>query len=179
VVVTAKTAIQAYSAAVTLQVPVGTIMGNIPLIPQPSVPPATITGQIQATDVGGALTSANVNLSARQQVSSLLVTIPPLADSTPDVAVDGTAIYTLNVPATNPFVGVFRASPPTFYAPPATGGGLYWVNAQAFVPMNAALNPGGPDCSPANLPVVFDSTTQLAVTPGGATTRDFFFTACQ
>jgi hypothetical protein len=52
VVVTAKTAIQAYSAAVTLQVPVGTIVGNIPLTPQPNAPPATIAGLIQATNVG-------------------------------------------------------------------------------------------------------------------------------
>jgi Domain of unknown function (DUF4382)/Carboxypeptidase regulatory-like domain len=179
VVVTAKTAIQAYSAAVTLQVPVGTIMGNIPLTPQPNVPPATIAGLIQATNVGGALTTADASLSALQAVNSQLVTIPPLENSTPDVAVDGTAIYALNIPATNPSVGVFSASPPTFYAPPATGGVLYWVNARAFTPMNAALNPGGPDCSPSSLPVVFDSTTQRSVSPGSTTTQDFFFTACQ
>ncbi len=179
VVVTAKTAIQAYSAAVTLQVPVGTIMGNIPLTPQPNVPPATIAGLIQATNVGGVLTTVDVSLSALQAVNSKLVTIPTLANSTPDMAVDGTAIYTLNIPATNPSVGVFSASPPTFYAPPATGQALYWVNARAFTPMNAALNPGGPDCSPSSLPVVFDSTTLRPVSPGGVTAQDFFFTACQ
>jgi hypothetical protein len=120
-----------------------------------------------------------VSLSALQAVNSQLVTIPPLANSTPHVAVDGAAIYALNIPATNPSVGIFSASPPTFYAPPATGQALYWVNARAFTPMNAALNPGGPDCSPSSLPVVFDFTTLLPVTPGGVTTQDFFFTACQ
>jgi hypothetical protein len=179
VVVTAKTAIQAYSAAVTLQVPVGTIVGNIPLTPQPNAPPATIAGLIQATNVGGVLTTVDVSLSALQAVNSKLVTIPPLANSTPDMAIDGTVIYTLNIPATNPSVGIFSASPPTFYAPPATGQALYWVNARAFTPMNAALNPGGSDCSPSSLPGVFDSTTLLPVSPGGVTAQDFFFTACQ
>ncbi len=179
VVVTAKTAIQSYITAATLRVPVGTIMGNIPLTPQPNVPPATIAGSIQATNMGGALTTVDMNLSALQAVNSQLVTIPPLANSTPDVAVDGTAIYTLNIPATNPSVGVFSASPPTFYAPPAPGTAVYWVNARAFTPMNAALNPGDPDCSPSSLPAVFDSTTLLPVTPGGVTPHDFFFTACQ
>jgi hypothetical protein len=154
-------------------------MGNIPLTPQPSVPPATIAGQIQVTNVGAVLTSADVNLSALQQVNSQLITIPPFANSTSDVAVNGTAVYTLNVPATNPAVGVFRSSPPTFYNPPAAGGVLYWVNARAFVPMNAALNPGGPNCSPSSLPVSFDPSTQLAVTPGAVTGFNFFFTACQ
>ncbi len=178
-VVSAKTAIQPYSSSVTLQVPLGTIMGNVPLTPQPSAPLATIAGSIQATNAGAALTSADVDLSALQQVSTQLVTIPPLANSIPDVAVDGTAIYTLNVPATNPSIGVFSLSPPTFYAPPAAGGVLYWVNARAFTPMNAALNPGGPDCSPSSLPVTFDPTAQVSVTPGGVTALDFFFTACQ
>jgi hypothetical protein len=152
-------------------------MGNIPLTPPPSVPPATIAGQIQVTNVGAALTSADVNLSALQQVNSQLVTIPPLANSAPDVAVDGAAVYTLILPGTNPAVGVFSSSPPTFYNPPATGGVLYWVNARAFVPMNASLNPGGPNCSPSSPPVSFVPSTQLAVTPGAVTSLDFFFTA--
>jgi hypothetical protein len=56
---------------------------------------------------------------------------------------------------------------------------IYWVSAQAFVPMSAGTNPGSPDCNPSSLPSTFDSTTQLTVAPGSTTTQNFAFTGCQ
>lgn len=178
VVVAAKTSLTTYNATVTLQVPLGTTMGNIPLVPETQVVPGTISGQISTTNSVGLPTTADLNLSALQQAGSLLVTIPPLANSTPNVTSEnGTVSYTLVLPASNPSVGTFSASSSTFYPLPVAGPAIYFANAQAFVPTNSSLNPGSSNCNPSSLPALFN--TQLIVSPGGAATQDFAFTGCQ
>jgi hypothetical protein len=87
--------------------------------------------------------------------------------------------YSLFVLESNPAVETFSASPPTTYSAPVSGAVLYWVNAQAFVPMSATTNPGAPNCMPPSLPAAFDSTTQLTVIPGSTITQNFNFTGCQ
>jgi hypothetical protein len=191
-----------YNATVTLKVPLGTALGDIPLVPEstsvgttttPSAP-GTISGQITSAAAGAAPTVADISLTALQPLGGgnpLIVTVPVFANSTANVETSGTpssgtcptgtdcTSYTLLVPASNPAVGTFSASPPTSYSAPATGSVLYWVNAQAFVPMSATSNPGSPDCGPPSLPATLDSTTQLTVTPGATTTQDFTFAGCQ
>jgi len=187
VVVAAKDSLKniIYNATVTLQVPLGTAMGQIPLIQptgQTGTESGTISGQVTTANPVGLPTSANLSLSALQQAGSLLVTIPPLPglpSSTPNLpSENGTASYTLVLPPSNPSVGTFSASPPTFYSPPTPAPGIYFVNAQAFVPMSFSSNPGSPDCNPSSLPVSFN-TGQLVVGPGGTVTQNFNFTGCQ
>jgi uncharacterized protein DUF4382 len=199
-----------YAATVTLKVPLGTNVGDIPLIPQPvpsggspstSTLPGMIGGLVTTTSVSPSTgTDADVSVSALQSVgagSPLLVTIPAFPGSTLSVSTSmplpsasvgtscgtgtsvGCAPYTLSVPAGNPQVGTFSSSPPTSYTPPAALPAIYWVNAQATVPMSASSNPGSPDCNPSSLPTTFDSSTQLTVTPGNTTSINFAFTACQ
>ncbi len=169
-----------YNATVTLQVPVGTAVGQIPMVPQTGVVPGTINGQITTDNPIGLPTSANLSLSALQQAGSLLATIPPLPTSTPTnlPSENGIANYTLLLPAGNPLVGTFSASPPTFYTPSVPAPGIYFLNAQAFTPMSSNLNPGSPDCTPSSLPTAF-SGTSLTVVTGGTVTQDFIFTGCQ
>lgn len=89
-----------YNATVTLKVPVGTAMGNIPVVAEPTTvgtvsglpsSPATFEGLLTTSTAatGGAATSADISLSALQPIgggSSLLVTVPPFPTSTPNVA---------------------------------------------------------------------------------------------
>jgi hypothetical protein len=170
-----------YNATVTLRVPLGTTMGQIPMVPQTGVVPGTISGQVNTVNPVGLPTSVNLSLSALQQAGSLLVTIPPLPTSTPTnlPSENGIANYTLLLPAGNPLVGTFSASPPTFYTPSVPVPGIYFVNAQAFTPMSSNLNPGSPDCNPSSLPVSFNGTTQLTLVPAGTVTQNFPFTGCQ
>jgi hypothetical protein len=88
----------AYNATVTLNVPVGSALGNIPLIPEPvtvsttttTSGPATILGQVTTTSAStttGATsadaTSANVTISALQSAGTgKIVTIPPFSGGT-------------------------------------------------------------------------------------------------
>lgn len=168
-----------YNATVTLHVPLGTTIGQIPMAPQTGVVPGTISGQITTTNPIGLPASTNLSLSPLQQAGSLLVTIPPLPTSTPNLpSENGIANYTLLLPAGNPLVGTFSASPPTFYSPSVPGPGIYFVNAQAFTPMSSNLNPGSPDCNPSSLPTGFNAA-QLAVVPGSTVTQNFAFTGCQ
>jgi hypothetical protein len=168
-----------YDATVTLQVPSGTALGNIPLIPQTGTAPGTISGNITTANPIGLPTSADLSLSALQQAGSLLVAIPPLPSSTPNLpSENGNANYTLVLPAGNSLVGTFSAPLPTFYAPSVPGPGIYFVNAQAFVPMSFSSNPGSPDCNPSSLPTAFGAA-QLAVVPGSTITQNFAFTGCQ
>jgi hypothetical protein len=194
IVAVAITGQAAYNATVTLNVPVDTSMGDIPLVREPGVP-ATITGGVTTTTSlpinGPTPTSADVALSALQPTkplgggSSFIVTIPVLNGSTHSVTTEsdagcptGTdcANYELLVPSSNPKVGVFGQP----YADPFTGPVNYWVNAQAFVPMSATTNAGKADCSPSSLPTVFDSSTSLTVGNSGTpVTQNFAFTNCQ
>jgi hypothetical protein len=174
-----------YNATVTLSVPTGTNMGDIPLVPETAgTQAAGIGGQI-TTSTGSVATQVDISLSALQAVGGtnpLIVTIPLFAGSTPNVTTDAcTSVtdcvgYTLFVPASNPQVGTFSATPPTSYTPPATGAVLYWVNARAFVPSS---DPVTKDCSPSSLPTKFDSTTQITVSAGATFDHDLSFTGCQ
>jgi hypothetical protein len=190
IVAVAITGKAAYNATVTLNVPVDTAMGDIPLVPESGLP-AIIKGQVTTT-TSNQETSADIALSALQPTkplgggSSLIVTIPVLNGSTHSVTTEsdagcptGTdcANYELLVPSSNPKVGVFGQP----YADPFKDQDPvnYWVNAQAFVPMSATSNAGKADCSPSSLPTVFNGTTSFTVAPGGTTTLDFGFTNCQ
>jgi len=182
VVADARTTSVTYNATVTLQVPLGRDMGDIPLVPESNgALPATISGQV-TTSTGSVATSADIQLSALQSISvgssTLLVTIPLFANSTPNVATQSGACppgtdcanFTLNVPAGNPQAGVFRISPPTSYTTQA--GGNYSVEAQAFIPMSGGLQ----DCSPS------DQTVQNIIVASGVTTTvntPISFTGCQ
>jgi hypothetical protein len=180
VVAAARTTSFTYNPTITLQVPSGTTMGNIPLVPGVAIPPATVSGQVTTTNPIGLPTTADINLSALQPGGSLLVTIPPLGNSTPNVTSDGGSVsYTLVLPAGNPQVGTFNVSPPTAYTPPLAGQGIYQLNARVFTPMSSGSNPGSPDCSPSSLPLSFDASTLVAVSPGSVITQDFTFTGCQ
>jgi hypothetical protein len=114
-----------YNATVILSVPLGTNMGDIPLLPETGgTRPAGISGLI-TTSTGTRATPVDISLSALQAVGGtnpLIVTIPLFAGSTPNVTTatavtcpGGTACvnYTLWVPASNPQVGTFSATSPT------------------------------------------------------------------
>ncbi|MDE3180820.1 MAG: DUF4382 domain-containing protein [Acidobacteriota bacterium] len=176
-------------------VPEATIVGGTTTTSSP----ATIEGQVTTSAMGSA-TSADINLSALQSVappgsgSPVLVTVPILSSmpSPPNLATAGAPSvrfagsagscpsgadcenYLLTVPASNPQAGVFSSSPPTNYTAPAGSPVIYWVNAQAFIPMSGSA----PDCSSASQPASFDSTNQLIVSPGKTTTQNLSFTGC-
>jgi hypothetical protein len=191
IIAVAITGKAAYNATVTLNVPVDTAMGDIPLVPESGLP-AIIKGQVTTT-TSNQETSADIALSALQPTTplpttgpptSLIVTIPLLNGSTHSVTTEsnpgcltGTdcADYSLLVPASNPQVGEFGQG----YKSPFSAPVNYWVNAEAFVPMSATTNAGKADCSPSSLPTVFNGTTSFTVAPGGTTTLDFGFTNCQ
>lgn len=198
-----------YDATVTLKVPVGTSLGNVPLVAEPTMigtttttsSPATFDGLVTTTTAatGGAATTADIGLSALQSVgggSSLLVTVPTFAGSTPQIATKSAPMnsfagsatscptgtdcenFVLIVPASNPSVGTF-SSTGTSYTSPAANPAIYWINALAFVPTSASSNPGAADCSPSSFPATFDATTQISVNPGEAKTQNFTFIGCQ
>jgi hypothetical protein len=190
-----------YSAAVTLKVPIGVTVGDIPLVPEPqpldrTTPsaPATISGQITSGAAGETPAVADISLAALQPLGEeypTIVTVPVFRNSVPNVETSATpaggscpsgtdcVTYRLFVAASNPAVGVFNTSLPTTYTAPPSSEVEYWVNAQAFVPMSANSRPGSPDCVPASLPAAFDATTELTVTPATDTTQNFNFTGCR
>jgi hypothetical protein len=180
VVAAAQTVFTTYNATVTLGVPLGTAMGNIPLIPEIGILPATVNGQISTTNLGGTATASDLNVSALQPAGSLLLTIPSLGNSAPNVASDnGLTAYTLVLPASNALVGVFSLSPSTAYEPPNAGPAVYQLNARAFIPMSFSSNPGSPDCDPSSLPASFGAGTLLLLGPGATATQNFAFTGCE
>jgi len=154
VVAAARTASHTYNATVTLEVPLGRDMGDIPLVSEaggPATIEGTVTTQIQTgTPPTISLTGmeAIVELVALQAVSGdvftgLKVTVPLFAGSSPRVVTADSACpddtfcggYSLVVPASNPQVGTF-SSPPTSYEQymPESGGVEYYVNARAYLP---------------------------------------------
>ncbi len=164
-----------YNPTITLQVPAGTAMGNIPLVnPQLAINPATVSGQVTTTNSVGP-TTADISLSALlpvQPAGSFLVTIPPLQNSTSNLTSD-VGSYRLVLPASNPQVGTFNGSPQTAYTPPPSGQPTYQLEARVFTPMSFS-NPGSPDCSPSSL------STPQPVSPGSETTnQNFPFIGCQ
>lgn len=138
-----------YNATVTFKVGTGSAMGNIPLIPEPTVvggattpsSPATIEGQITTTtaDTAGSPTSADVNLSALQSVplpgsgTPVLVTVPVLSSmpsppnvgtaSAPSVRFSGSAASCPSGTDCNNYLLMVPASNPqagVFSSSPAT-----------------------------------------------------------
>jgi hypothetical protein len=187
-----NTAAVTYNATVTLDVPTGTDMGDVPLLPESGdlTSPGTITGLVTTADAGGNPPGADITVHALQAVQlasgpSLQVTIPLFAGSTPNIATEedacptGTkcASYTLLVPASNPMVGTFDATGTT-YGSPADGAVSYSVNAQAFIPGSGSL----PNCTPSTLStdVGPDGVTPLTVQAGMVTEAETLsFSNCE
>lgn len=155
VVAAARVGSLTYNATVTLEVPPGSDMGDIPLVREDGGP-ATIRGTVATqTRTGTPPTEsyseleAIVDLSALQLVSGdvlggLKVTVPLFAGSISRVTTAGgvscppdtyCAGYTLVVPASNPQVGTFGTLPVSYgeYAP-GSGDVEYYVNALAYLP---------------------------------------------
>jgi hypothetical protein len=179
-----------YNATITLKVPTGTALGNIPLTPETgtSTSPAEIQGEVSTAATAGTATGSDIALSAFQDATpggtATLVTIPLLPGSTENIATEALATcavgtecasYTLYVPASNPMVGTFTAAG-TVYASPAVGDVLYRVDARAFVPgMGGTAN-----CSPSSLTTSQDNQgNPLKATAGtSVTAQTLAFTAC-
>jgi hypothetical protein len=186
-----------YNATITLQVPVGSNLGNVKLVPElplTASAPASLTGQITTTSAANQSTAAVVSLTALQStgVGTPSMVIVPIFSSnpappnvttvagTPSAACpDGTdcATYTLNLPGSNPVVGTFSSSG-TQYGTAASNPAVFWILAAAAPPPTSTA-PSTADCSPSTLPATFDSTTQVSVNPGsGNPAHDIAFTGC-
>lgn len=172
-----------YNATAIVNVPNGTNL-NVPLVAETgATAPAVLQGVVTAT-TGIAGASADVTLSALQQISFGMTTrditvplqkIPATAttaevDSTGLISVTSStscptgapaktncAQYALVVPSSNPNVGVFASSGVTFTAP-ASGDVLFSVDAQATIPITASMNGGAADCSPSEVVMTKDAT---------------------
>lgn len=181
----------AYATTITTGVGPGAALGNVPMFPTTgtNTGPGSITGTVTTAAAATppaqpAATSADLTLSALQQVGSVNVTIP-LAQQSSATATLTTqagatcptntdcATYTLSVPGANPTVGAFNASG-TNYVAGASGAASYTVEAQAFVPQSG----GTPDCTPS---VLTTPPPLLSVSPGGTATPapTLAFTGCQ
>lgn len=172
-----------YNATAIVNVPNGTNV-NVPLVAETgATAPAVLQGVVTAT-TGTAGATADVALSALQQISFGMttrdITVPlqkiPATATTAEIdsaglisvtsstscpkgapAKTNCAQYTLVVPASNPNVGVFASSGVTFTAP-ASGDVLFSVDAQATIPITASMNGGAADCSPSEIVVTKDAT---------------------
>jgi hypothetical protein len=170
-----------YNATVIVNVVNGTNL-SVPLVAETgATAPAMLQGTITAT-TGTATASADVTVSALQQVSfgttTRQVTIPlgKIQATATTVEVDSTGLisvsssancpqgapanancaqFTLVVPASNPNVGVFSSSGLTF-TPPASGDVIFSVDAQAALPMSG----GTADCSPSDIVMAKDVNGQ-------------------
>lgn len=181
----------AYATTITTGVGPGAALGNVQMFPTTgtNTGPGSITGTVTTATAATpptqpAATSADLTVSALQQVGSMSVTIP-LAQQSSATATLTTqagatcptntdcATYTLSIPGVNPTVGAFNASG-TNYAAGASGAASYTVEAQAFVPQSG----GTPDCSPA---VMTTPPPPLSVFPGGTAVQapTLTFIACQ
>jgi Domain of unknown function (DUF4382)/Carboxypeptidase regulatory-like domain len=209
VVVTAQTSGAngvTYNATVTLNVPVGSAMGNIQMVPETtasSSSPATILGQVTSTSVSsspmaGDQTAAIITISTFQDAGGgKIVTIPPFTGmasfttgtspnvnngTSPNTCPTGTDCenYILTVPASNPSVGTFTQGQPTTYSTPAANSALYWVQAVATVP--TGNNAGQADCTPSVIPTpltagVSPTGNQIQAVPSPVT-QNFSFVSC-
>jgi hypothetical protein len=173
----------AYSATVVTGVQPGNAVGNLPLVaPSGTTTPASLTGSVTTVTAGSAATSADVQVSALQQVtvnSTPLTFTVPLAEQAAfsttvttqtggSCGTVGCASYTLVVPAIQPNVGVFNVNGTTF----AQGSGAvsYTVDAQAFQP-NSTTNT---DCTPSRI-----TSPPVTVTAGASSAvPTLAFTGC-
>jgi hypothetical protein len=175
----------AYNATVVLNVPGGTNVGNIALLPESGAltAPATLQGNVTAANgtVAGTIDAA---VTAQQEVKlpgggTLLVAIPVEPGSVSNIAVNSTSTctgaallnancgeYKLVVPASNPQVGVLSNGSISL-TPPAAGSVAYTVRADAFVPMSG----GAPTCSPNTQTTNLNSVGTTLLVTSGATTQ--------
>lgn len=156
----------------------------------PSTAPASIAGQVTTTRTPAAATSADVIVSALQQItvggSTYNITVPLAEQQSATVTVStaagacpantNCASYTAVVPAMWPNLGAFSTGTITFTQSTATPV-TYSIDGQAFVPMSA----GTANCTP---PVKSVDTLQgggaIAATPGAnLTAAELAFTGCQ
>ena len=188
-----------YNATIVFNVPSGTSLGDIGLVPESgaSTAPATLKGVASSQDGGGVATAADVSLSALQAAtpsggSGRKVTIPTFGESTLNVATAASTAeltcpantkcgaFTLNVPASNPRVGTFSSGSVTYAALPDPAAVInYLVNGVASIPGSEVK---GTNCSPSSVTVnkLADGTTALTVTAGATgTTQTIAFTGCQ
>lgn len=180
----------AYAATVITGVQPGDALGMVPVTAQTgtTTAPASITGQV-TTSTGSAATVADISLSALQPInSSLMVTIPLVAQSATAAnlttaagascpAMTDCASYTLSVPALNPSVGAFVAGANQKPAVPATGPVNYTIDAFAFT----ADGTSTPNCSPSEMKTASTTiNTPLTVTSGtSVTAASLAFSGCQ
>jgi hypothetical protein len=185
-----------YNPTVTLQVPVGSNLGNIPLTPETPAtgsvltPPATLTGQITTTaaDTGTTPaatdnTAAVVSLTALQSTGGgtpALVIVPifssdpappnvtTVAGTTTEPCPSGTdcANYSIDLPGSNPVVGTFSSSSTGTDYAPAAANPAVFWILATAVTPATSTTPSAADCSPSSLPATFDSTTQVSLDPG-------------
>lgn len=182
-----------YNATAVLNVPNGTSLGMIPLVPETGATgPAVLNGFVTATTTSGGA-SVDVSMSALQSLTTggggtRQITVPlqtsqatlisPVIVSTGLISITTNTNcpagspaaanceeYTLVVPGSNPNVGIFSASGVT-YSAPAMGDVLFSVDSRAAQPMSGGLA----DCTPAELTTSKDDNDQLLkVTVGSQT----------
>ncbi len=180
----------AHHPTMALEVPTGTDLGNVPVIPQ--VAPDTALGQIDglvsSQTIGGTPTSINAVVSAVQPATPTggterLVVVPPMGSSTVSIATapgscpasTECANYMLFVPAGNPSIGTFDAGGTTYSAPGAAPN-LYQINVQAFLPGTGHED----SCKPSTVTVTLDNGSNPLAVSAGITTvaAPITFTAC-
>ncbi len=174
---------------VTFDVPLGTNLGDIPVVGQtaPDTGPGQFEGLVTAASSGGGAainaTMAALQAGTPEGGTERLVTIPPLGDSTGvvETAAGGTcpagtncATYVLIVPAGNASFGTFDSGGTT-YAGPVAGSALYLINALASL-----LGTEEPTCSPSSITVDSDDAGAALAALAGVTTvpAQIDFTGC-
>jgi hypothetical protein len=174
----------AYNASVITDVPGGTNLGNITVIPELVPPTSAATLQGFVTAVNGASAAAiDAAVTAQQTVAltgggSRAVAIPAEGGSLSKISVEdhascpsgapassNCAQYTLVVPASNPQVGIFSAGAVSF-TPPAAGNVLYGVRADAFAPLAGGIA----SCSPSTQTTALDANGNPLKALAGTTT---------
>ena len=175
----------AFAATVTLGVQPGNALGNVPLIAVPgaTTTPAVISGTVDTADGLAGAASADITLSALQQVpqGSTGITIPLIAGASSSTLVQATenlagcpanfdcSAYSLDVPPANPNAGVFNAAG-TVYAQ-GNGAPTFTVEAVPSLPLSGAT----PGCSPS-----FLTSGPVPVSPGvNVPLPAFIFGGCQ
>lgn len=184
----------AFGATVITGVQPGNAMGNVPITVQGGTnsAPGSLTGQV-TTSTGSAATSADISVSALQQItvnsSTLMVTIPLAAQSATAVNFTTAASascptntdcgsYALTVPVANPSVGAFSSSGNQSPAAPSGEGVLYTVDARAFVSGGGNTQ----DCLPNTDQQTAETASSSPLIPlaGAAVTpQTLTFTGCQ
>jgi hypothetical protein len=176
----------AFAATVTLGVPQGKDLGNIPVIAVAGVPntPAAVSGSVDTANGSSQPTSADISLSALQQIpqnAASGITIPPITGADAATIAQATensatcpatfdcSAYSFNLPPANPNVGTFSSSGTTYTQ--GSGSVSYTIEAIPFAPLSGAT----PDCSPSFL--VFGPAS---VSPGASVSaQPLTFGGCQ